>query len=89
VAHKSFLLLVASCMASACLAAEPAKAPELSAERIKAAVKYLASDRLTGRAPGTAHRRGCMECGAKEAGDVRPGSDVATAARPGYVSGMR
>jgi Zn-dependent M28 family amino/carboxypeptidase len=47
------LLLVASCLAPA-RGAEPAgSAPDISAERIKAAVAYLASDRLEGRGPGT------------------------------------
>jgi Zn-dependent M28 family amino/carboxypeptidase len=54
VAYRPFLLLVAFCFASASLAGEPDKAPEISADRIKAAVKYLASDRLEGRGPGTA-----------------------------------
>jgi Zn-dependent M28 family amino/carboxypeptidase len=45
------LLLLASAVASA---APPEKvAPDISAERIKAAVAYLASDRLEGRGPGT------------------------------------
>jgi Zn-dependent M28 family amino/carboxypeptidase len=47
------LLLVACCIASA-LPAEPADSgPEISADRIKADVAYLASDRLEGRGPGT------------------------------------
>ncbi len=52
-AYRSFLLLVLFFFASASLAGEPDKAPELSAERMKATVKYLASDRLEGRGPGT------------------------------------
>ncbi len=55
-ANKILLLLVASCLM--CLVStlpgeQPDSAPEISAERIKAAVAYLASDRLEGRAPGT------------------------------------
>jgi Zn-dependent M28 family amino/carboxypeptidase len=45
------LFLVA--VASALLAGEADPAPEFSAERIKASVAYLASDRLEGRGPGT------------------------------------
>jgi Zn-dependent M28 family amino/carboxypeptidase len=47
--------LVAALLASIALApgAEPEKAPAISADRIKADVTYLASDRLEGRGPGT------------------------------------
>jgi Zn-dependent M28 family amino/carboxypeptidase len=53
VLHKSFWLLVAALLVSASLGAEPDKAPAISADRIKADVVYLASDRLEGRGPGT------------------------------------
>jgi Zn-dependent M28 family amino/carboxypeptidase len=53
VTSRLLLLLVASFLVSVSLAGEPDQAPEISAERIKAAVAYLASDRLEGRAPGT------------------------------------
>jgi len=52
VAYRSSLLLVAL-IASAALPAETDKAPEVSADRVKAHVAYLASDRLEGRGPGT------------------------------------
>jgi len=48
-----FLLLVASSLAPALLGEEADSAPEISADRIKAGVAYLASDRLEGRGPGT------------------------------------
>ncbi len=48
-----FLSLVASFLASAAITAAAEPAPEISAERIKAHVAYLASDRLEGRGPGT------------------------------------
>jgi Zn-dependent M28 family amino/carboxypeptidase len=48
-----FLLLVAFCLGSALLGAPADSAPEISADRIKASVAYLASDRLEGRGPGT------------------------------------
>ena len=53
--HKSLPPLVAALLASIALApgAEPEKAPAISADRIKADVTYLASDRLEGRGPGT------------------------------------
>src|SRR3954471_14285059 len=38
----------------ACVSSGEDRAPEISADRIKAAVAYLASDRLEGRGPGTA-----------------------------------
>ena len=50
-AHRVLLLLAAASLAAALPAADPA--PEISAERIKAAVAFLASDRLEGRGPGT------------------------------------
>jgi Zn-dependent M28 family amino/carboxypeptidase len=53
VASRLLPLLVASFLASATRGGEPDQAPEISAERIKAAVAYLASDRLEGRGPGT------------------------------------
>jgi Zn-dependent M28 family amino/carboxypeptidase len=53
VVYKSFWLLVAALLVSASLGAEPDKAPAISADRIKADVVYLASDRLEGRGPGT------------------------------------
>ncbi|MDB5334768.1 MAG: Aminopeptidase, partial [Planctomycetaceae bacterium] len=49
-AYRLLLVLVALALVPATL---PAEAPELSAERIKAAVAFLASDRLEGRGPGT------------------------------------
>jgi Zn-dependent M28 family amino/carboxypeptidase/ketosteroid isomerase-like protein len=48
-----FLLLVASVLASALAGAKADSPPDLSADRIKAHVAYLASDRLEGRGPGT------------------------------------
>ena len=51
--NRLFLLLVASFLTSALSGVEADSAPEISAERIKAAVAYLASDRLEGRGPGT------------------------------------
>jgi Zn-dependent M28 family amino/carboxypeptidase len=53
VAYRLLVLLVASFLAAACLARETGPAPEISADRIKAHVAYLASDRLEGRGPGT------------------------------------
>jgi hypothetical protein len=47
------LLLVAALLASALPGQEADSAPEISADRIKAGVAYLASDRLEGRGPGT------------------------------------
>src|SRR5438034_58585 len=53
VAYRLFLLLIGPFLASA-LPGEAAKpVPEISADRIKAGVAYLASDRLEGRGPGT------------------------------------
>jgi Zn-dependent M28 family amino/carboxypeptidase len=53
VAHRWFLLLFASVLTSASLGGEANRVPEVSADRIKAHVAYLASDRLEGRGPGT------------------------------------
>lgn len=53
VAHRLFLLLAASSLASALPGEDADAAPEISADRIKAHVAYLASDRLEGRGPGT------------------------------------
>jgi hypothetical protein len=50
---RLYLLLVASVLAAALAGWGADPAPEISAERIKAAVAYLASDRLEGRGPGT------------------------------------
>jgi Zn-dependent M28 family amino/carboxypeptidase len=47
------LLFVASSLASALPGEEADSAAEISADRIKASVAYLASDRLEGRGPGT------------------------------------
>jgi len=52
VAYKALLLLAVA--VGAAFAVQPAPAPDLSADRIKAAVEYLSSDRLEGRGPGTA-----------------------------------
>jgi Zn-dependent M28 family amino/carboxypeptidase len=49
VKHRLLLLLVAASLAAAARGEEPA----ISADRIKAAVAYLSSDRLEGRGPGT------------------------------------
>ncbi len=51
-ANRRLLLLVVSCLAVLPIAAADA-VPDISAERIKAAVAHLASDRLEGRGPGT------------------------------------
>ncbi len=51
--HRPLLLLVAATLALATLSEGADRAPEISADRIKAAVAYLASDRLEGRGPGT------------------------------------
>jgi Zn-dependent M28 family amino/carboxypeptidase len=53
VTHRLLLLLIASLLAVAFAAAEADSPPEISAERIKAHVAYLASDRLEGRGPGS------------------------------------
>jgi len=52
-AYRLLLLLVASSLAFALPGIEADSAPEISADRIKADVAYLASDRLEGRGPGT------------------------------------
>ncbi len=52
-AYRLFPILVVSFLVSVSLALEADRPPEISAERIKAAVAYLASDRLEGRGPGT------------------------------------
>src|SRR4051794_35021472 len=52
-ANRLSLLLVITCLATALPGQQPDRVPEISAERIKAGVAYLASDRLEGRAPGT------------------------------------
>jgi Zn-dependent M28 family amino/carboxypeptidase len=46
-------LLAGLCLVSLCLAGEGQSAEEISVERIKAHVAYLAGDRLEGRGPGT------------------------------------
>jgi Zn-dependent M28 family amino/carboxypeptidase len=53
VAHRSFLPVFAAFLASALSARTADSPPEVSAERIKAAVAFLSSDRLEGRGPGT------------------------------------
>jgi hypothetical protein len=52
-ANRLFLLLGALSLASALPASQGDGAHKISAERIKADVAYLASDRLEGRGPGT------------------------------------
>src|SRR5262245_554267 len=52
-ANKLFLCLVALTLASALPGQAPEKSDDISAERIKADVAYLANDRLEGRGPGT------------------------------------
>ncbi len=51
--YRLFLLVFATCLASASQGVEADRVPEISADRIKAHVAYLASDRLEGRGPGT------------------------------------
>ena len=51
--HKSCLLVVAAFVVSASLGADADSTPDISADRIKADVTYLSSDRLEGRGPGT------------------------------------
>src|SRR5262249_3597471 len=51
--YRLSLLLFGAFFASALPPAWSDSVPEVSAERIKAAVAYLASDRLEGRGPGT------------------------------------
>jgi Zn-dependent M28 family amino/carboxypeptidase len=53
VANRLCLLLVASSPLSLLLGAAGDPSPEVSAERVRAHVAYLASDRLEGRGPGT------------------------------------
>lgn len=53
VTYRLLPIAVASLFASASLAAEPNRIPDISADRVKAHVAYLASDRLEGRGPGT------------------------------------
>ncbi len=52
-AYRLFLLPSALFLASPSFAAEPDRLPDISADRIKAHVTYLSSDRLEGRGPGT------------------------------------
>ena len=52
-AYRTFPLVLASLVAAASLGVEADRPPEVSAERVKAHVAYLASDRLEGRGPGT------------------------------------
>src|SRR5262245_52432875 len=52
-AYGLLLLFVTSSVASALPEEEADSVPEISADRIKAHVTYLASDRLEGRGPGT------------------------------------
>src|SRR4029077_401565 len=51
--YRLLLLLVTSILASRLPGEEADSAPDISADRIKAGVAYLASDRLEGRGPGT------------------------------------
>jgi hypothetical protein len=53
VTYRLFLLLFAAYLASTTPEGEAGRVPEISADRIKAHVAYLASDRLEGRGPGT------------------------------------
>jgi len=53
VKYRLCSFLVASLLMAACHGLEAGQAPEISAERIKAHVAYLANDRLEGRGPGT------------------------------------
>jgi Zn-dependent M28 family amino/carboxypeptidase len=53
VAYRFFLPLVAFILVSALPGGEADSAPEISADRIKDHVAYLASDRLEGRGPGS------------------------------------
>src|SRR5712671_870415 len=52
-AYRLLLLLVVLSLAPAFAGQQAETVPEISAARIKAAVEYLASDRLEGRGPGT------------------------------------
>src|SRR5437868_1325635 len=51
--YRLSALLIASVLASALPGREADSTPEISADRIKAGVAYLASDMLEGRGPGT------------------------------------
>src|SRR3954447_25382098 len=51
--RRSFLILVALCFIPTLVGGQTGSPPEISADRIKAHVAYLASDRLEGRGPGT------------------------------------
>jgi len=53
VANRLLLLLASFLVSASLVGGEADQAPEISAERIKAGVAYLASDRLEGRGPGT------------------------------------
>src|SRR5439155_12575187 len=53
VAYRLFLFLFPLLLATMSLGSDADRVPEISAERIKAHVAYLASDRLEGRGPGT------------------------------------
>jgi hypothetical protein len=53
VLYRLFPLLALAFLAPALPADKADSAPDISADRIKAAVAYLASDRLEGRGPGT------------------------------------
>jgi hypothetical protein len=53
VAYKLFLFFVTSFLASTLAGEKADSAFEISADRIKAHVAYLSSDRLEGRGPGT------------------------------------
>src|SRR5262245_39277481 len=53
VTYRLLLPLAAALLASASIGGEGDKAPDISADRVKAHVAYLASDRLEGRGPGT------------------------------------
>src|SRR5262249_4247332 len=52
-AYRLTLLFASMILTSAAMSQQFGSPPELSAERIKAAVEFLASDRLEGRGPGT------------------------------------
>jgi Zn-dependent M28 family amino/carboxypeptidase len=52
-ASRFLLLIVAACLAAALSGKAADSVPEISADRIKADVAHLASDRLEGRGPGT------------------------------------
>lgn len=52
-AYRLLLVLLASSLVPVLRGGDAGSAPEISTERVKAAVAYLASDRLEGRGPGT------------------------------------